>query len=276
MNKYNQTNDIVADLVQRLSGKSVNEEKSNLGYRNQPYVSQHILAVFTGTNFGLSESLKELSKARRYGFTFDIALTENGEKIIGYEGIARIKSALQTDKVYTQKDMLIFGDILESVDGIIVPMLTQDTAAKLALGIQDCFVSTILWQGLWHGKKILMDFANVREYRGSKSKIPMLQQMMNDYIDKLKSMGVIGVEKKDYVIEMLNAFSGKTTPEGSTTANSQNVVLESYGSRQVITEKDLVNMRNSNNEIAVPMGTIITPLAYDRAKELGIKIVRRT
>ena len=275
MEKHNQTNDIISQLVQKLNGGYSLKEKADFRQQHQTYVNKHILAVFTGTDFGLNESLRELSKAKRYGFTFDIALTENGEEIIGAQGISYIKSALQTGKVYTQKDKLIFGDILESVDGIIVPMLTQDTAAKLALGIQDCFVSTLLWQGLWHGKKILMDFSNVIEYKGSKSKIPLLGQIMNDYIDKLKMMGIKSVDKKDYVVEMLNVFREGPITENTIMQNPQNAVTrEGVGTRQVITERDIINMRAINNEVTVPIGTIITPLAYDKAKELGLRIVK--
>lgn len=273
MDKFNQTNDIIRQLVEKINGGHSPRVSTESRYHQQPQVNKHILAVFTGTNFGLDESLRELSKAKRYGFTFDIAITENGEEIIGAQGIASIKSTLQADRVYTQKDRLIFGEILESVEGIIVPMLTQDTAAKLALGIQDCFVSTLLWQGLWHGKQILMDFSNVLEYRGNKSKIPMLQQIMNDYVDKLQKMGVKNIDKKDYLLEMLNVFRDSPMSENLTTQNSQNAV-DSSGTRQVVTEKDLMNMRAINNEVTVPIGTIITPLAYDRAKELGIRIVK--
>lgn len=275
MDKYNQTNDIIRQLVQKMNKGYSPKERVDSRYQQQPQVNKHILAVFTGTNFGLDESLRELSKAKRYGFTFDIAITENGEEIIGAQGIASIKSILQTDRVYTQKDRLIFGEILESVDGIIVPMLTQDTAVKLSLGIQDCFVSTLLWQGLWHGKQILMDFVNVLEYKGNKSRIPMLGQIMNDYVDKLQKMGIKSVNKKDYLMEMLNVFRDSPKPENTTTHNSQNTVAqENSSARQVVTEKDLMNMRAVNNEVTVPIGTIITPLAYDRAKELGIRIIR--
>lgn len=275
MDKYNQTNDIVSQLIQKLNKGYNMKEIASLSYQQQPHKNQHILAVFAGTNYGLNESLRELSKAKRYGFTFDIAISKNGEDIIGSQGIASIKSNLQAEKVYTERDKLIFGEILESVDGIIVPMTTQDTATKLALGIQDCFISTLLWQGLWHGKKILMDFENVLAYRGNKSKIPMLQQMMNDYVDKLQKMGVIGVDKKSYLVEMLNIFKDESTLEKTTTRNSQNTVTqESYSFRQVITEKDLISMGVHNEEVTVPMRAIITPLAYDKAKELGIRIVR--
>ena len=169
-----------------------------------------------------------------------------------------------------------FGEILEGVDGVVVPMLTQDTAVKLALGIQDCFVSTLLWQGLWHGKKILMDFSNVLAYRGNRSQIPMLQQMMEDYVEKLQKMGIKSFNKKDYVIEMLNAFNDSQIVKDTEAVNSQNAVTEQdFSSKKVITEKDIISMGAHNKEVTVPMRAIITPLAYDKAKELGINIIKR-
>lgn len=276
MDKYNQTNYIINQLVQKLAPEYSQKNTTGVRYEQQVYPNKHILAVFTGTNFGLNEALKELTKAKRYGFTFDIAITENGLDLIGQQGIKSIKSALHTDKVYTEKDKLIFGEILEGVDGIVVPMLTQDTAVKLALGIQDCFVSTLLWQGLWHGKKILMDFSNVLAYRGNRSQIPMLQQMMEDYVEKLQKMGIKSFNKKDYVIEMLNAFNDSQMVKDTEAVNSQNAVTEqNSSSKKVITEKDIISMGANNKEVTVPMRAIITPLAYDKAKELGINIIKR-
>ncbi|SDY88311.1 hypothetical protein SAMN05660462_01129 [Proteiniborus ethanoligenes] len=275
MNKYNLTNDIVSGLVQKINNRPSNTIIADRTYEQHTHLNQHILAVFTGTNFGLNEALKELSKARRYGFSFDMAITENGEEIIGSQGIASIKSSLQAERIYTERDKLIFGEILESVDGIIVPMTTQDTATKLALGIQDCFISTLLWQGLWHGKKVLIDFENVLSYRGNKSKLPMLQQMMNDYVEKLQKMSVKSVNKNNYLVEMLNAFKDGSNVATANNQYSQNAVTElEHAPRQVITESDLVNMRANNKEVTVPMRAIITPLAYDKAKELGIRIIR--
>jgi uncharacterized HAD superfamily protein len=46
---------------------------------------------------------------------------------------------------------------------------------------------------------------------------------------------------------------------------------ENNSFNKVITERDLINY-NLRESLILPKGTIITPLAKDRAKELGIKI----
>ncbi len=275
MDKYNLTNDIINQLVQKINTGTSIYMNTSKEQPNMTFVSQHVLAVFTGTSFGLSEVLRELSKSRRYGFTFDVALSDNGVDVIGSDGIESIKSLLKPGKIYTEKDKLEFGDIIESVDGIVVPMTTQDTAAKLALGIQDNFISTLLWQALWHGKSMLVDFHNVTTYRGNKSKVAMLQQIMDDYIDKILKMGVTRFERKDYVVQMLNVFKNNTSTELQVENSNQLTGVENITNKSVITERDLLDLSTHGKELTVPMRAIITPLAYDTAKQLGIKIIKR-
>ena len=43
---------------------------------------------------------------------------------------------------------------------------------------------------------------------------------------------------------------------------------------KIVTEKDLLDNVNNNNEVIVPTKTIITPLALDTAKKQGIKVIR--
>jgi flavoprotein len=275
MDKYNLTNDIINQLVQKINtGAKININTSE-GYQSTTFVNQHILAVFTGTSFGLNEVLRELSKARRYGFTFNVAVSDNGIDVIGSDGLQSIKTSLKPCKIYTEEDKLVFGEIIESVDGIIVPMTTQDTAAKLALGIQDNFISTLLWQALWHGKSMLVDFHNVSTYRGNKSQTLMLQQIMDDYIDRIQKMGVTRVERKDYVVQMLNVFKSSVSEEPQVESSHKLANEENITSKKVITEKDLLNLSTHGKELTVPMRAIITPLAYDTAKQLGIKIIKR-
>ncbi|MGF7060844.1 flavoprotein [Brassicibacter mesophilus] len=275
MDKYNLTNDIINQLVQKINTEAKINVNTNKGYQNMTFVNQHVLAVFTGTSFGLNEVLRELSKARRYGFTFDVAVSDNGIDVIGSDGLQSIKTSLKPCKIYTEEDKLVFGEIIESVDGIIVPMTTQDTAAKLALGIQDNFVSTLLWQALWHGKSMLVDFHNVSTYRGNKSQTLMLQQIMDDYIDRIQKMGVTRVERKDYVVQMLNVFKNSVSEEPQVESTHKLVSEENITTKNVITEKDLLELSTHRKELTVPMRAIITPLAYDTAKQLGIKIIKR-
>lgn len=297
MDRYNLTKDIVENLVNKVKLNS-NNANTNLSYQNDTFDNKfvddnfgcennRILVVFTGSNFRLSESLRKLSRAKKHGFSYDIAFSFSGAHIMGEQGIEDITRALNPGRVYTEEDQIVFDKVMKSVDGIIVPMATQDTTAKLALGIQDSFISTLLWQSLWHGKKVFMDFYSVLTYNGMTSRNPFLTEMMSDYIAKLERMGVVNLQDNDdYSKDLVERFKeedpnfeaefdSKKKPLISNTVSAEKTDKEITFDKRVITENDLLNTVGNRNEIIVPINTIITPLALDTAKKQGIKVIRR-
>ena len=283
MDRYNLTKGIVEDLVNQVKTKS-NQNGICLD-ENFDCENNRMLVVFTGSNFRLSESLRKLSRARKYGFSYDIAFSFSGAHIMGEEGIADITRALNPGRVYTEEDQIVFDKVMKSVDGIIVPMATQDTTAKLALGIQDSFISTLLWQSLWHGKKIFMDFYSVLTYNGMQSRNPVLTEMMSDYISKLERMKVVNLQDNDdYAKDLLEGFKEEdlnldfesdVKKKPLITDISEKSDKQITFDKRVITENDLLSTVGNRNEIIVPINTIITPLALDTAKKQGITVIRR-
>lgn len=295
--KYNLTKEIMNQLAYKVNGnnKPLNEKpnrtmqsrvKKNVYKRhgmseNQPTNEysdnnnrNHILAVFTGTDVGVEDAIRELNEGKKYGVTYDIAVSESAEEILE---IDFLKEHLRPERTFTERDKLNTDEVLEGVSGIIVPMTTQNTVAKLSLGIQDTFISFALWQSLWHGKPVLIDFKNVIKYKGNYSKQPMLQTIIEDYIAKLSNMGVKKVERKSYISELLKALDIKEKTHKSIQNNTNDSHQKNNSNIQkvVITERDLKQMGNQGGDIIVPRGSIITSLAYDTAKKLGINIIKK-
>ena len=298
MDRYNLTKGIVENIVSRVKDSSTDQNtKDYKDYKDYLYLNDdlacennRILVVFTGSNFRLGESLRKLSRAKKFGFSYDIAFSFSGANIMGEEGITEITRALNPGRVYTEEDQMVFEKIMKSVDGIIVPMATQSTTTKLALGIQDGFISTLLWQSLWHDKKILMDFESALTYNGMPSKNPFLTEMMTDYIAKLERMGVVNLRNNDdYSVDMVNQFridcvnvdglenipNSLETKATNLTNVTKVVANQQIDLPKVITESDLLKIVGNGNEIIVPIKTIITPLALDTAKKQGIKVTKR-
>lgn len=283
MDRYNLTKGIVEDLVNQVKTKS-NQNGICLD-ENFDCENNRMLVVFTGSNFRLSESLRKLSRAKKYGFSYDIAFSFSGAHIMGEEGIADITRALNPGRVYTEEDQIVFDKVMKSVDGIIVPMATQDTTAKLALGIQDSFISTLLWQSLWHGKKVFMDFYSVLTYNGMQSRNPVLTEMMSDYISKLERMKVVNLQDNDdYAKDLLEGFKEEDLNlDFESDVKKKPLITDVVEKsdkqitfdKRVITENDLLSTVGNRNEIIVPINTIITPLALDTAKKQGINVIRR-
>jgi hypothetical protein len=222
----------------------------------------NILVLFTGSNIGLSERLRELSKLKERGCTFEIAYSNSAVELLD---INLINSQLQPERVYTEKDWPIYDEIISKAQLIVAPVITQNSAVKLALGIQDEFIPMILWRSLWLDKTVFMDMEGVLTHIGETSKKPFLQQMMRDYVDRLQKMGIRLIKTGNYIDEILKNFFR---------SSEKSYTLKETIEKTVLTERDIRERRNTK-EIVVPMKAIITPLAYDAAKELGIKIIRK-
>lgn len=275
------TSDVLRDLDQRMGKKTYSADKktiSDVGFSvNEKFDSEkkHLLIVFTGTEYGLNESLAELVKAKNnYGFSYDLGFSFSGEAVIGEKGINEIVRRLEPRNTFFEQDQLIFERVMENVEGIVVPMTTQDTVSKLAFGIQDSFISTLLWQALWKGMTILMDFQNSRKYKGTESKSDLQRQMVEEHIEKVKSFGIKELLKDNYIVGMLNGFKNANIEVvGLSDSLVEQTVKKDFP--KFVTSKDLLELAGSSKKLTIPSDTVVTPLAMDTAKEHGIEIIKR-
>jgi hypothetical protein len=221
------------------------------------------LVIFTGSNVGLNKRLEELVKLRERGCSFDVAYSGSALQILD---TASINSYLKPDSTYGPDDRLIYERIIDSVQGIIAPVVTQNTAVKLALGIQDDFIPMILWRSLWLDKPIFMDIEGVLKHIGEMAKRPALEKVMIEYGQKLKSMGVKFIDNGNYIDEITKSFFGNKEA-----SYGDNKAID----KMVLTEKDVRENNLNTKEIIVPIKAIVTPSAYDAAKERGIKIIKK-
>jgi len=286
MNKYDFTKGILDQLGQPISQNEYPNRNEAKGVPQDPWrdivtkpksggtPGLNLLAVFTGTNRGIDKALEELRKSREYGINFDIAFSWNGKDL---QDIKNIQQQLGARNIFTEVDKAKIGQILERVDGIVVPMTTQNTTAKLSQGILDDFISTLLWESLWRGKKMIMNVDSVVAYKGLQSKVPKMQKMVEDRIKNLAEMGVITLQGQNYEKVLRENFCKDKTVKTSypgiePSIQTQRQPTEKTGEKTVITEKDIANLKSPLAVLTVSYDAIITPLAYDRAKTMGIEI----
>lgn len=269
MDRFKLANDIMNQLALNVTKgvyPGVNSNASQVGSINhftKKTLGPKFLVIFTGSNVGLVERLKELAKLNERGCSFDVAYSGSALQILD---TASINSYLKPDNIYGPDDRLIYEKIIDRVEGIIAPVITQNTAVKLALGIQDDFIPMILWRSLWLDKPIFMDMEGVLKHIGDMAKRPALEKIMIEYGQKLKAMGIRFIDNGKYVDEITKSFFG--SKEAS---YGDNKTID----RMVLTEKDVRENSLNTKEIIVPIKAIVTPSAYDAAKERGIKIIKK-
>lgn len=274
MKKYSLTSEIIDQLVGKMNAKKPAQKKSvvSTGFSTD---KSHVLVVFTGTDYGLNEILAQLVNAKKnYGFSYDIGFSFSGAMVMGEKGIDEIIKRLNPKNVYYEEDQLMFEEVITNVNGILVPMSTQDTVSKLAFGIQDSFISTLLWQAIWRGKSVLMDFENVIRYKGTESKSEAQQKIVEDHISKTVELGVVDIDRNDYIVGMLNEFKNANIKTEKKNSISQKKESSSVEIPKILTSKDLLELVGNSKSLKVPSTTIVTPLAIDTAKENEIEIIK--
>lgn len=247
---------VTREVLQRL-GKKQTEECA---------AERKALAIFTGGTIGLSMGLEEIKKLKQSGFTISVVLSPAAEKIAGPE---RIKECLGLNiPVLTVKDDYP-GTLLKEVDVVLVPVLTENTAAKVANIMADTLASTLIMQALMRGKPVLAaknaaDPKDVlRIQLGMGHGAPGLVQALQANLKKLEVYGVTLVPVQNLAAECQRLLTPKKA-----------IVLGETTEKKGIIDAQAVKAAAENGavKLVIAPGTIVTPLARDLARDYHITI----
>ncbi|WP_462354719.1 flavoprotein [Fusobacterium ulcerans] len=227
--------DMMVDyIVQEVLKKIESNEAAYKVERNRG------LVIINGGTGNLEQVILELKKiSERY--ELDIVFSEAGEKIVR-------KEKFQNFNVIDKFEMETGEPLLKKNDIIILPLLTKNSCAKIAVGIRDNAVTYLISKALLAQKEIVAVYdsciADNKTAYGNQ---------INFNIEKLKSYGIIFVkssELSDYIL------------------NRRNLEINSLKEKKIITAEDIYDMKNK--KIIVSKSTIVTTLAREKAENNGI------
>lgn len=234
------------------------------------------LVIFTGGTIGLEESLRELQKIQALQVEMSVVLSAAAEKIIGME---RIKEQLGSHITFVTAQSPYPGNLLREADFLLVPVLTQNTAAKLAYTLADTLASTVIMQGLMLGKPILaamnaadpQDSWRVQKNMGKSS--PALSESLRQNLKKIEGYGIQLAHVEQLAMNSQKIME-RLAKKASENQQSQSQVAG--GGKKSILDAAAIEVAASSGltRIVVPKNGIITPLARDLARDHGIEIVQ--
>jgi hypothetical protein len=245
------TLNVLADITKRLNGTSDNIRAADVSSKNTGII------VFTGSNVDITEKIAELKRIKEKGFAFSVAFSFVGDKLLPKDYII---NSLTPIEIFGEEDIVKIEEIIEKYSILISPNITLNTVAKVATGVIDTFASNLLWDYLYEGKLVYLDFDSVRKQHGKPPQNKVISNLIENYIRILKEMGVREIEKGRYE-EIINGELSGVNPSFKE-VNEKN---------RVITVADLKNMA-PNSVLNIPAGAIITPLAKEVASQMGIKL----
>lgn len=245
-----------------------------------------IMAVFTGGMIGLPEVFGELQKLQAQGADLTAVLSPAAKMVIG---IQAIQDKLGKEvPIITEVSSELY-EVISNTDVVLVPILTQNSLAKVVHLICDTVATEVILRALQFGKKVIAvrnaadPLAPNRIQTGMAKPPEKLLHKIQDYLQQVQEYGVVLVEANNLATTAQQVF---VTPSLATNqalflSAANNLEPNSQASNaadkeaKTILDAAQIQQAISSGEckLAIRSGSLITPLAKDIAKEAGIEIV---
>lgn len=265
---------VVREVMKKMEGTAGKVE-----VKKEESQKEKMLLVFTGGTGNLDMVLDQL-KLISDKFDFAALFSKSAEKAIGKQ---RVRECIEFEDVSEEN----LYDALSAVDKIIFPTLTQNTAAKAAVGIRDSVASEALACGLLLKKKVIA----VTDSIPLKSMPAAYARMIGEVLKRVEQLGVnmckaeelankVLYTKKDMGMKTASAGTEckvETAPEPlklklpENAQEKQNVLIlenKTPVTAEVVNDAILKGF----NKIILPPRTILTPLAKDAAKDNKVDV----
>ena len=270
------------DVPSMPGAASILEQMSGLGPRGvSPSVSsgrdapERVVAVLSAAGAG-RQALAELSVLLRLGCSLDV---------VSSPGLRTSRGLAARCGFYDISGEMPDG-LLEGAD-CLVAVLDRGAAAKICLGLQDDLGSRIILEGLWRGMDVYADLAGLLEPKTGREALRALYQ---GYVETLVRFGVQGIRRGSYVSALLERSKARNRTEPNTNTNvtintintNVNANIDTVpaseeprpvlGQRLVVTGRDVLE-HASGTEWRLPPGAIVTDVARETARRLGVEMV---
>lgn len=215
---------------------------NNSGVQAPRAIAGHILVAVCCGDCVRPETQAALDELRRAGFV----LIEPGD--------------------HELKDKATRERLISKSDAILLPAVGDDDAAKMALGIFDEPVARTALAALSLGKPLVVSLHSPYDAL-LKVRAPVLRAVWEGYRRTLSSFGFNVVE----AAEIAATVQSQIAPRAEANAQTPPKAAPN-GRRVVVTAEDIDRAAKSGNKFQSPPGALITPLARDRARELGVTL----
>ncbi len=240
------------------------------------------LVVVTGAAIGVPVALEGLKQLRGEGFTYHVLMTRSAMYVTGEEAV---RAALDPEELWVESADRPPEVVAAQFDTILVPALTMNTAAHLANCMSDSPAGAMILSGLLKGKNVVLAVDGACPDNPMRAKLgyhmtPAMRDALHENLEKLRAYGgrltpaegmAHAVRKAIY--SFLPAQAAKPGPPAKAqkpAARGGKVIRPAMAGR--ILGVKAVNTAPRGSVILVPKGTIVTQLASDKARELGVTI----
>ena len=242
---------------------------------------KRILVLFGGASAGWQAGLDAIALLAHDGHSVTAVLTSSAVSILG-EGKIREAGASQVilPGVFADAPALV-----KEHDMVLIPTLSMNLAAKLALGLFDSLLTTLALGALLAGKPVLAvrdgadpDGCGGRVW-GATAAAATLRARLSANLKTVESYGIRLVAVDEFVSAVQQHLSASTAPPAQASAQASAPVGPVAESRAlsgvaaaVITQADIAHLQEGGL-LRIPKGSRLTPLAQETANRLRLEVV---
>ncbi len=249
------TDEVIDLIVERVLEKLKQREKQ-------------ALVIFNGSFTGLKESLVQLKKMQERNWKLKVVLSKGAGYLFDP---GHLKKELSLQEISIEGRDKNLHSLYKDHSLLILPTLTKNSAAKIALGIADSLTTSLVSRFIMRGLPIIAaKDACIPEER---KKTPSdYLNMFRNYSDKLESFG-LKLVKTDGIFRAVSENEPGSVhhffPETAVKPQPQKIC-----GKKIVTQSDILDAVDTGRVLNVQAKAIITPLAMETANDAGVKIVR--
>ncbi len=235
--------------------------------------SDTLAVVFLGSDIELEGALKPLRAWKASGRPMIFIFSEAAERLLP---TTQLIKRFKPSKTVNSQSYEGLREVIGTIAQVYVPNLTQNTAAKLAVGIQDDLPTTLLWQCLALNKPVSAMTGGIEHAWFNIGSNPAMVKTMQGHLAVLAQYG-LQVGLPDFSQGPVQGADGKAKAAASTSGVSgkttEYIILSDTLSQKVITERHILSLEKGCR-LGVKKGVKITPLAREAARKRKIELLQ--
>lgn len=267
---------IVARVLALLNGEPIDSSP------------RRVMMLFSGASTGFVVGTEAIRRLVDSGHNLTVLLTPSAVQIITE---AKIRQAGATEIILPGTWVNAPGLVKQS-ELVLVPTLSMNLAARLALGLMDSLISTLVIGSLLAGKPVVavQDGADPNGNAGlvfgaGGKAAPALRAKLAGHLNTLTSYGIELVNEEDFLMTVerrlltgavVQPSNGSRKPQSgfgrSSGARAGETVPGGNGQTNFVTEAELLTCP-PGSVLRLASGSRLTPLAHDTAKRLNLQLL---
>jgi hypothetical protein len=263
-------------LIVELVRQVVSELRKNAS-------SQRVLTLFSGASTGFVAGMDAIKLMIEQGHQVTVVLSPSAVSIITEEHVRKAGAS----NIILPSQWVDAPSLAQETDLMLIPTLSINTAARLATGLMDNLITTLVMGALLAGKPVLAvrdgadPYGNGGLVFGAKDGVATaLKDKLADNLNMLATFGVELIDEPDFLTTVearLLGFDpvlqGRMAGTPSISPEPEPLLIPAQPSGVPFITVDSLLGLPAGASVSVPANARFTPLAQDTIKRLKLNVV---